>query len=298
MGFEFSKLVPKNEVTLTKVKYKKVAVTTYSEIYDLLKGKDQTTDSNGNKITHITGMFDIITNLAHNKLKPCFVLDGKFPEIKRHQKIINDVPPSRVTSTISKEVVDDIKKLIDLCGMPIVQAPTEEAAQAAHLCQKEDVAMVVSKTWDPIIFGADKILLKGASAKQKKVPRKKDLVLNSAQLLDSKSIKKKLKVDHDQMIILAMLLGTKFNPGVVGMTQKQTLHLVNKWKEFPKLFKYAGWNYSYTWKEVYDCIKTLPVTNKYKLKWNKAKKDKLAEWLVDDLGMSAKKVENRLAKLQ
>ena len=297
MGVDFSKIIDKQSVTLNKIKYKKVGVTTYDHLRKVLKSKDQTKDARSRPNTHITGLFNLAVSLSANKLKPAFILDGRFPEIKKHQKVVNEIPPARVTSSVSAEMIKDIKAMFDMMGIPVVQAPTESSAQAAHMIQKGDLWGVVSRGWDPVMFGADKVLLKAADARLKKIPKKDDYELTGSQMVDLKTIKKSLKLDQDQLIILSMLLGTKFNPGIVDLSQTQALHLVKKWKEFPKLFKYAGWNYSYTWKEVFDCIKTLPVTNKYKLKWEKPRVDKLHHFLVDQHAMSAKKFDNALEKL-
>jgi len=295
MGSNFSKLIEKNPVTLSKVKYKKVAVATYSELFHALKSKEQTVDAQGNSTTHITSMFFRIVNLIDNKLKPAFILDGKFPEIKRHQKISNELSLPRKTNKISPEMIAELKVLFELMGLPVIQAPTEEEAQAAHLCQKDEVWAVVSRSFDPLMYGAPRVFVNAATAKKKK--EKKDILLNGTYLVDIKKLTKNLKIDTDQLIILNMLLGTKFNPAIVGLSPHQALYLVNKWKDFGKLFKYAGWNYAYTWKEVYDCIKTLPITNKYKLKWNKPKKEQLYDLLVNRYNLGEKKVKNALGKL-
>ena len=80
-------------------------------------------------------------------------------------------------------------------------------------------------------------------------------------------------------------------------TNQKTSSILSFFFYFGKLFKYAGWNYAYTWKEVYDCIKTLPVTNKYKIKFGKVKQDQLFEFLVEQHGLSERKVNNALEKI-
>jgi len=194
-------------------------------------------------------------------------------------------------------MIDEVIHLLTLMGFPIIQAPTEEESQAAHLCQKDEVWAVVSQKTEATLYGSPRVLLNMSTAKQKKIPRKKDILFTGVQFIDTKKILKDLKITQDQLIVINMLLGTKFNPAIVGLNQKQALHLVHKWKDFAKLFKYAGWNYAYTWKEVYDCIKTLPITNKYKLKWNKPKKDQIYEYLVNEKNLPAKKIERGLKKL-
>ena len=291
MGINFSQITKAQPVLLSKIKGKKVAVSTYTEMMHIL----QSAQAQKTPHAHVKGLFDRAMALVQAQVKPVFVFSGTFPEIRRHQRITNDVPPPRVTNLITREMVDDIKLLLTLMGFPIVQAPSEDEAQSAHLCQKDEVWAVISEGSDSLLYGSPRAVLGLTTSKPKK--GKKDTQFPGAQLLEASDLQTELGIDADQLLVLGMILGTRFNPAIVGISPKHAVELVRKWKDFGKLFKYAGWNYAYTWKEVYDCIKTLPVTNKYKLKWNPPRTDHLTEFLLSK-GMSKKKIEENLELLK
>lgn len=94
-----------------------------------------------------------------------------------------------------------------------------------------------------------------------------------------------------------MLVGTDFNPGVHGIGQKKGLELVQKYgDDFETLFKNAGWNYMYSWREIYDTLKTMPVSNKYQLKW-KPIDDKIVEFLVKEHDFNEKRVRTAIERI-
>jgi len=301
MGVDLSKLVPRTQITFNNLRNKKIAVDTYIELHQFLKSMPELRDGKGRVTTHLYGVFFRTINLLENKIKPVFVLDGPFPEIKKHQKITDKLPDPRTTNTISPEMIKDLKHMLHLLGLPIVQAPSESEAQCAHMCNKKEVYAVASQDFDSLLFGADRMIINFTMAKKRALPKKSgqkpDFVYIGTYLVELRKVLRELNLNHDQLIALCMLLGTDFNPGVYGLGHKKALHLVQKWKDFSKLFKYAGWNYSYTWKEIYDCIKTIPVTNKYKLKWDKPDKEGLEKFLVKERNFDAKKIKKALDKV-
>ena len=54
---------------------------------------------------------------------------------------------------MDETVIATSKELLDLLGIPFVQAPTEGEAQAAAMVQKGDARYVVSQDYDTLLFG-------------------------------------------------------------------------------------------------------------------------------------------------
>lgn len=296
MGVNISQIVPQHAIKLEALKGKKIAIDAYNELYQFLRTMPLLSDSKGRITTHLSGIFYRTTNLMSLGIKPCFVFDGPFPEIKKHKKITAPGTP-RITSTLSLEMINNAKKLIEALGLPVVQAASEAEAQAAHMCAKKDVWAVASQDYDCLIFGAPRMLKNFSLAKQRKLPKGKGVVLTGTYLIELKETLKQLGISHDQLVALAMLCGTDFNPGVYGIGQKRGLELVKKHgNNFEKLFREAGWNYTHSWKEIFDCIKTVPVTNDYKLNWKKPDENAVFELLVEEHDFSEERVLNALKR--
>ncbi len=294
MGVDLSPLITKEPVKESQLKGKEIGVDTYLELHTLLKSQPVKVDGKGRVVTHLEDLLQKTVYLLESKIKPVFVLDGPFPEIRKHSKITDKTASPRTTNTISLEMMKDLKSVPILLGIPIAQAPSEAEAQCAHMCLKGDIWTIASKDCDSLLYGAERMAINLLGARRK--AEKKQVVFKGAYGVELKKILKDLKVDHDQLIVLSMILGTDFNPAVVGVTPKRALQLVHKWADFSKLFKYAGWNYAYTWKEIYDCIKSIPVTNKYKLKWDQPDIPALEKFLLER-SFEKKKVSTFLSRL-
>ena len=110
-----------------------------------------------------------------------------------------------------------------------------------------------------------------------------------------------LGIDQNQLIALAMLVGTDYNPGgVKGIGPKTALKLVGQYKtDFDSLFKHIKWNdfFDFSWEEVYYLIKKMPVTDDYKLEWRKTDSENLYTFLVEDHDFSSERVKATLEKL-
>ena len=70
--------------------------------------------------------------------------------------------------------------------------------------------------------------------------------------------------------------------------------------DFAGLFAQAGWEKEYpdlSWKEVFDTIKHIPVTDDYALEWKPLKEKEVYSLLVEKHGFNAERVKNKLAIL-
>ena len=110
-----------------------------------------------------------------------------------------------------------------------------------------------------------------------------------------------LGIDQNQLIVLAMIIGTDFNPGgIKGIGPKNALKLVKEYKkDFKSLFNTVKWNehFDFSWEEVFDVIKKMPVTDDYEIEFGKINEDKIIKMLVDEHDFSIERVNSTLEKL-
>ncbi|MCH8329191.1 MAG: flap endonuclease-1, partial [Nanoarchaeota archaeon] len=327
MGVAFKDIIISKEIELDFLKNKIIVLDAYNILYQFLttiRGVDGALlmDSKGNITSHLVGLFTRTANLMQRGLNLVFVFDGKPPELKQKEhekrnaikleaekkyleaKKIGDKEEMKKyasrTSRLTKDMVEESKKLVSLLGLPIVQAPSEGEAQAAYMVKHNKGFAVGSQDFDSLLQGATK-LARNLSISGK---RKNKLGYETVkpELIDLSENLNNLGIDQNQLIALAMIVGTDYNPGgIKGIGPKNALKLVKKHKSnFDSLFKEAKWRdfFDFEWTEVYYLIKKIPTTQEYDLKWKNVEYEKLYELLVNVHDFSEQRVKNTLEKLK
>jgi flap endonuclease-1 len=294
MGLNISSILPRNEITLEQLKNKKVAVDTYIYLYEFLRTLPKLTDRKGRLTTHLIGLFYRTTRFMSYKIKPCFVFDGFFPDInKEYPKIINKPVPARISSTITGHVIESSKKLLELLGLPVIQAPSEGEAQAAYLAKKGDTWAAATKDFDCLLFKTPRMIQNLTLAKKRKLP-KKGFVWIGSYFYELESVLKTLDISHEQLITLAILIGTDFNQGIKGIGPKKALKLVKEYKTPEKLF---GKIHCPGWEKVYHLIRNIPITTKYKIRYTKPDYEGIKAFLVKEHDFNETRVESALERI-
>ena len=65
------------------------------------------------------------------------------------------------------------------------------------------------------------------------------------------------------------------------------------------MFKEAKWNdfFEFSWEEVFDLFKNIPVTNDYELNWKDVDEEKIMNLLVDKHDFSEERVKSQIEGL-
>jgi len=330
MGLQFKELVVKKEISIKDLKGKILAVDSMNLLYQFLttiRSPDGSalTDKNGKVTSHLIGLFYRTASLMEEGLKLVFVFDGKAPEIKQKtwekrsqvkveallklkeaQKEENLEEMKKYgsrTAILTKEMGEEAKRLIRAFGCPIVQAPSEGEAQATHLVKKGDAYACVSQDYDNLIFGCPLLVRNLSLEGKRKRVGKFAYEKISPEIISLKEVLDNLKLTLDQLIVLAILVGTDYNPGgIKGIGPKKALKLVQeKGEHFEEIFKQAEWEKHYpdlAWQELFNTIKNIPVTDDYKLSWKSVDEQEVLKVLVEDHGFDPERVKSRLDVLK
>ncbi len=288
MGVNLSALVSGEPVGLQDLRGRTIAVDAYNTIYAFLSIiRDRFTgeplrDSQGRVTSHLSGLFYRTTNLLENGINPVFVFDGKPPALK--QKVSDmrsavkkeaearlaearkngDVEGVRryaqATSRLTPDMVADSKKLLEYMGIPVVQAPSEGEAQAAHMTNRGLAWASGSQDADSLLFGAERMVKNLAVTGRRKVARKEDYVEIRPELIELEGVLSKLGISREQMVMIGMLIGTDYNPGgVKGIGPKTALKLV-KGKGI-EIFDAVEWEFKADPREIFDFFMNPPVSD-------------------------------------
>lgn len=327
MGVPLTPLLKKHETSIDALRGRVFAVDAFNMLYQFLttiRARDGTplTDSHGNVTSHLIGLFSRTTNLMGQGLKLIFVFDGEAPALKKQERerrqavkadaqtkfdaaqAREDVDEMRKfagrTAKMTPAMVEEAKKLLVALGIPVIQAPSEGEAQAAHIVKKGDAYAVISQDADAFLFGAPRVIrhlgISGKRKKQSAMAYEKIL----PERIELDETLEELGIDRDHLIALAMLVGTDFNPGGVhGLGPKKALKLVKEHETLADIFVAAEWNehVDVPWQDVYAVFNDMPFLDDYELKWTAPNDEAIIKLLVEGHDFGRERVENALKKL-
>jgi flap endonuclease-1 len=328
MGVNLKGIVTKKDVTFDALKGKVLAIDSYNHLYQYLttiRAKDgkPLTDSAGRITSHLMGLFTRTANLMQKNINLIFVFDGEPPRLKwteqQRRKEVKleaeklykaaekkgDIDLMRKYAArfakLTPEMVEEAKELIAAFGLPVVQAPSEGDAQIACLVKNKDAYAAVSQDFDSLLHGTPRLLRNISIVGRRKKAGTLSYETIEPEIIILKENLKRLGITHQQLIAVALLIGTDYNPGgIKGTGPKNALKLVKKFKsDFNALFKEVNWDgfFDFSWREAFDLIKNLPVTDKYELKWAALDKEKIIKLLCEKHNFSEERVTKIVSAL-
>jgi len=324
MGVQIFDILPKKELEVENLTEKTIAVDAFlwlHQFLSIIRQPDGTPlkDSQGRITSHISGIFYRTAKLIENGIKLVYVFDGptigfKKATVEERQALkdqaevrwqgalsIGDEKEARkaaqMTSRLTGEMIDQSKTLLNYMGIPIVQAPSEGEAQCAYLCQKGLVYGVSSQDSDSLLFNSPRLIRNLSITGKRKLPRQDTYIEIKPELIELEKVLKELGVTREQLIMIGLLVGTDYNPGIKGYGPKKALELVKKEKTFDKVLKSVEWNFETPAKEIYDFYLNPPVEKNVKIESMQPQPDKILELMVDGFEFSQERVEKVIKTL-
>ncbi len=323
MGVQLTALVPKHETSFEELRNKKIAVDASQMLYQFLSSIRQPDGSplsdNKNRITsHLVGLSTRIPNLMQKGLKLCFVFDGTPPKLKQGEielrrarkeeareklaiakeeedyELINKY--SKQSISVYKEMMEEAKQLLSALGLPVIQSPSEAEAQAAYLAEKKLVDYVASTDYDSLLYGAPFMVRNLTLASRRKLPSGQYITI-TPEIISLAETLEALGITRNQLIILAILVGTDFNPsGIKGIGPKTALKLVKESKP-EKIFSQYKNQIDFDWKEVFNTFKKMPVEKNIKLKWQQPDYERIQN-ILEEHDFSQERINKLIENLQ
>ena len=254
MGVNLTPIVVKRVVSLDDLRGKSFAVDAFVVLHQflaLIRGRDGSllTDSEGRVTSHLVGLAFRTTRLiADYGMRLVFVFDGRPPELKRAEVesrrearekseeeyraavAVGDYKTAFskavMTGRLTSDGIADAKRLLDLLGIPWVQAPSEGEAQAAYIAARGDVWASNSQDYDSLLFGAPRLVRYITIQGEEWLPSKGRARKLQPEIIELEGLLQGIGVTREQLIDLAILIGTDFNQGVRGIGPKTALKLI------------------------------------------------------------------------
>ena len=255
MGIDLSNIVEARTRTLEDFSGKVLAIDAFNTLYQFLaiiRQPDGTPlmDRQGRVTSHLSGLVYRLSNFVAAGIRPAFVFDGEPPRLKgrtiaargmvkvraerawKEALEVGDLETARTkamqTSRLTGDMVGQSKRLLDLLGIPWIQAPQEGEAQASAMARAGTAYAAASQDFDALLFGSPRLVKNLAISGRRKLPRKNVFVDVTPEEIDLEATLGRLGVTREQLVDMALLIGTDFNEGVKGIGPKKALAAIRK----------------------------------------------------------------------
>ena len=326
MGIKLRDLSSPKKIKINDLAGNVVAIDGFNTIYQFLttirgQSGEPLMDSKGRVTSHLTGLFYRNINLLMANIKPIYVLDGKPSPLKKiiierrkeikekmkekyHQalkegKIEDAKKYARSTVKINELIINDCKKILELMGIPVINAPSEGEAAAAYLTEINFASVTVSQDYDSLLFGAKKLVRNLNTTGKRRIKNTSNYINVEPEMIELNKFLNENKINRNQLIDMGILIGTDFNPdGFTNIGPKTALKLIRKYERIeniPNIKKELERIDINEIRKIFlepHSIKTDNIIHK------KIEKEKLISFLCQDRDFSQQRVKNRLDELE
>ncbi len=327
MGVLLTPILKREQTSLKALSGRSFAVDGNIELHQFLaiiRKPDGTlfTDNTGSVTSHLIGLLTrTSTFITDYKMKPAFVFDGGLNPLKR--RVIHARREARqkaeaeyaqaaskgdystawskavMTGRVTGEVLQDAKRLLGLMGIPWLEASEDAEAQASHMAARGDVWAVGSKDYDSLLFGAPILARYLTITGREYLPaqrRMRPLIPELIKLSENLNL---LNLTREQLVDVAILVGTDFNQGVKGVGPKTALKLIRTHGSIEKIPAGVRSSLDSDVDQVRQVFLHPKVVEGYKLRTTKPDVDGIVEFLCNERDFSIERVRpvgERLAK--
>ncbi len=315
MGVKFKDIVSPQDINLKDLEGRTVAIDAYNTLYQFLSGIRQRDgsplmDANGNVTSHLSGLLYRTASIVDKGIKPVYVFDGDVSQYKtktvekrralreeanqkyEEAKAAGNIEEARKyairSSRLSPYIIESSKALLEYMGVPFVQAKGEGEAQGAYMVNQGDAWAVASQDYDCLLFGAPRILrnltLSGG--------------LSNLEYLELDKVLEDLDLTREQLVDVALMVGTDFNDGIHGIGAKTGIKLIKKASLEDVLVEKGITDVPVDPDELRNIFLKHDVNTDYKIKFKSVNNEKLVEFMCEEHGFSQSRVLNVADKLK
>lgn len=328
MGVKIRTLLEVHNILFEDLKGKLIAIDAANALYQFLSIIQPTTglplmDDKNQVTSHLSGLFYRTINLVEKNIQPIYVFDGKPPKFKtetiegRREDRENaykewvvaieqgDMETARKygqsAHRLTREMVEDSKRLLEAMGIPIVQAISEGEAQASAMVGKQGIYAVASQDFDSVLFGAPKLVRNLSLAETRRIPKSTQKIKVEPELIISEKTFEKLNISREQLIDIAILIGTDFNKGIKGVGAKTALKLILEYGDLKTVIREKSLEFEESeedLQEIKDFFLQPQVNEEYTIEFKSQNSDLIRKILIDEHQFDLDRVDKGMKRLE
>lgn len=254
MGCNLKDIAPKEQTNLKALAGQRVGIDAFLTAFQFLTTmRDRSpqgdgmplSDDNGNPVSHLMGFLHRTATLIGHGIKPVYVFDGTSPALKAdemaarrkrrleaeaiHKEALEAgdfTLAQKMAARImhySPQMVEETQRLLDLLGVPWVTAAAEGEAQAAVMAAKGQLDVVATQDWDALLYGSPVLIRNMMDDGSKRYGR-----VVHAESINLQTMLAENDLSREQLVDLAIMIGTDYHPGIKGIGPKTGLKLIKQ----------------------------------------------------------------------
>ncbi len=266
MGVNLRDIAEPEKIALEDLAGRTLAIDAFNTLYQFLsiiRGEtgDLLKDSQGRVTSHLSGLFYRNMNLLETGIKLVYVFDGEPPklkheEIQRRREVKKQAAAlykdamersdyqqakkyASATAYLDDQMIAESKSLLNLMGIPSIQAPSEGEATAAHLTATGQVDYAASQDYDSLLFGARRLVRNVTISGKRKLPNRNFRIDVIPETVELEKVLSRTGLSREKLIEVAMILGTDFNyadfKGIGPVTALKLVKKYGKLEDIPEL---------------------------------------------------------------
>ena len=326
MGCNLRDLANAEDTTMDAMKGKRVGIDSFLLAFQFLttiRDRSPTGDGgplradNGKVVAHLMGFLSRASLMLSKGVNPVFIFDGKHPELKNDEisarrarreqaetdwKAALDAGDFATAQKMAQrcvkytpEMVEESMEMLSLMGIPAFRAKAEGEAQAAVMAAKGQLYAVATQDWDALLYGAPIVIRNFSSDGSKRMGR-----IVRAQQIDLAQLLTEHELTRDQLIDLAIMIGTDFHPGIKGIGPKTGLKLIKEYGNIESVCNAKDKDVPERLDEIREIFRNHPVVEieDSDLVQGDVDVEGLKKFLVEDRQFSLKRFDNAMELLE
>ncbi|MFX0107034.1 MAG: flap endonuclease-1, partial [Candidatus Hodarchaeota archaeon] len=276
-------------------------------------------DHQGRVTSHLSGLFYRNLNLLENGIRPVYVFDGEAPklkaaEVERRKEIreaareewvlakqegrIEDARKAgQASSRLTPPMVEEAKSLLTALGIPAIQAPSEGEALAAQMTRAKIVWASASQDNDSLLYNCPRMIRNLSVSGRRRTSRSSSYKTIHPEIIDLDLNLRLLEITREQLIDIAILVGTDYNDGVKGVGARTALKLVKKHGALEQIEAETDKNLDFPYQEIREIFLNPPKVDLEEPKFTEPVPSDVRRILCKEHNFSENRVEKSLERL-
>jgi flap endonuclease-1 len=271
-------------------------------------------NKDGQNYGHIIGIFQKSINYLAVGIKPIYIFDGKPPKEKNCvlkvrrdksealKKLMTDSNDTQLKDKyktasfrMTKDEVNDVKKLLSHMGISYIQAHGEAEGFASELCKMGYVDGVVTEDMDSLAFGTPILVRSNID----RAIKRKDVL----SIITMEKVLEEMNVSFDEFLDICILSGCDYCENIKGIGPQKSYHNIKKHKNveaFIATHKDAPPEYIAQVQKSRELFKIFDKNiqiDQIDQTDSLIDKDALRKYMVDMCGLSEKRFDNAMMKI-